>query len=255
MGRPVEGRRLTTALVAAEAGCSVQQVRDLEALGVIPAATRSANGYRQFSEVHVRSLHAYGRLAHAVGPVEARRVMRELRRQPADEAVALLGRLHVGLHREREQALAARRALESIRDEATTDAAAVEADSMTITQLSQALGVRSSTLRFWERAGLVAPQRVATRAGTARLYPVTAIREARITAALRAGGYRIPEVRAAIGAIRDLGEVDRTVAALDARLQAIAERSLSLLRAGTLLADLIGTTVPVTCREAAGTPG
>lgn len=232
-------RHMNTAAVAAASGYSVQQVRDLEAQGVIPAATRSANGYRRFSAAHVRALRAYRGLAEAIGPVDAREAMRDLRTLPPGQGAALICGFHARLDDEREQALAARHALETIRSEATTEAEPVESDSMTITELSQALGVRASTLRFWETAGLVAPERVATRAGTARRYPLTAIREARITAALRAGGYRIPDVRTAITAVRELNEVSQTITALEARLADIARRMLALLRAGTLLAGII----------------
>ncbi|WP_164877546.1 MerR family transcriptional regulator [Prescottella agglutinans] len=230
---------VSTAAVAAATGYSVQQVRDLEALGVIPAAARSRNGYRQFSAAHVRALRAYRDLAHAVGPVDARRAMREIRLQPPDRGAALICGFHARLNGEREQALAARSALESIRAEATTDAEPVDGDSMTITELSQALGVKASTLRFWEKVGLVTPDRVGTRAGTARRYTLTAIREARITAALRASGYRIPDVQKAITAVRDLDDVSHSLAALDTRVEAIARRALALLRAGALLAELI----------------
>lgn len=232
---------LSTAAVAAASGYSLQQVRDLEGGGVIPAAGRADNGYRRFSEVHVRALRAYRDLAHAVGPVEARRAMREIRRCSPEAGVALISSLHTGLNREREQAVAARRALEAIDAEQRVEAEPVDADSMTITELAQALGVRSSALRFWEGEGLVAPERVATRAGTARRYGLPAIREARITAALRAGGYRVPEVREAIGAIRELRDVSGSLAALDARLLAIGRRGLALLRAGALLAELVET--------------
>jgi DNA-binding transcriptional MerR regulator len=120
-----------TASVATASGYSVQQVRDLEALGVIPAEARSRNGYRQFSAAHVRALRAYRDLAHAVGPVEARQTMRNIHLQPPDQAAALICGFHAGLNDERQQALAARLALKSIRAEATTEAEPVEGDSMT----------------------------------------------------------------------------------------------------------------------------
>ena len=110
---------------------------------------------------------------------------------------------------------------------------------MTITELSQALGVPPSTLRFWEKEGLVSPDRVEARSQTARVYRATAIRDARITAALRAGGYRIPEVVEAIGALHDLGDASRSLVALDERLEAVARRTLALFRAGSVLADLV----------------
>lgn len=237
--RADEATPMTTAAAASAAGYSAQQVRDLEARGVIPVAARSPSGYRWFTAEHIRHLRAYRELAYAVGPVEARRAMRDIRLQPRDQAAALICGLHARLNAEREQALAARHALESINEEATTDAKPVEDDYMTITELSQALGVRASTLRFWEKVGLVAPDRVATRAGTARRYTLTAIREARITAALRAGGYRVPDVHKAITAIRDLADASDSLAALDARLDSIAQRTLALLRTGSLLAEII----------------
>ncbi|MCW4354667.1 MerR family transcriptional regulator [Hoyosella sp. YIM 151337] len=165
--------------------------------------------------------------------------MREIRIQPPDQGAATICGFHARLNCEREQALAARFALESIRTEVTSDAEPVEGDVMTITELSQALGIRPSTLRFWETAGLVAPERVTTRAGTARRYTLAAVREARITAALRAGGYRIPDVLKAITAVRDLNDVSDPIAALDEQLEAIAHRALALLRAGPTLAGII----------------
>jgi DNA-binding transcriptional MerR regulator len=242
---------MNTAAVAAASGYSAQQVRDLEALGVIPAATRSPNGYRRFATEHVQALRAYRDLATAVGPVEARRAMREIRLRPPDQGAALICGFHARLNHEREQALAARRALESIRAEAATDAEPVDGDSMTITELTQALGVRASALRFWEQAGLIRPERVATRAGTARRYTVTAVREARITAALRAGGYRIPDVRQAITAVRDLDDVSHSLATLDTLLETIAHRAVALLRAGSVLAGIIDSTRAAADRDVA----
>ena len=236
--------RLSTSGVARASGCSVQQVRDLEALGVIAPADRAGNGYRWFGAVHVRDVAAYRDLAAAVGPVRARRTMRDVRTVPTAEAAAMVSALHVGLAGERDEALAARRALEAIRAEAGADAQPAEDDTMTITQLAGALGVRASTLRFWEGAGLVTPVRVTARAGSARRYPLPAIREARITAALRAAGYRIPEVQQALTALREVRDVDQSLEALDRRVDTLAARMLALLRAGAVLAAIIGTVPP-----------
>lgn len=230
---------LTVAAVAEATGYSVQQIRDLEGLGVIAPAVRADNGYRQFSDDHVHDLRAYRDLAHAVGPVDARGAMRAIRSLPLDEATAVVCAFHVRLDRQRDQALAARAAAQTIHAEERTDAAAVDADAMTITELSRALGIRSSTLRFWEQAGLVTPERVRTPAGSARRYHLAAIREARVTAALRTAGYRIPDVRQAVAAMRDLDDIGDSVAALDAHLDGIARRVLALLRASARLSEII----------------
>lgn len=230
-------KTLNTSAVAASAGYSSQQVRDLERLGVIPAAHRAANGYREFSSVHLLALRAYRNLATAIGPVEARRVLRQVPTLPTDEAVTLISSWHLTLVRAREDALAAQRALRLIRGEAVTEPESSAEDTMTITQLAAALGVRASTLRFWEQAELIVPERVTSR--EVRRYPPPAIREARITAALRAAGYRIPDIQKTMHAIRGLQDIDDPLAALQTRIDSIAHRTLALLTAGSDLAELI----------------
>lgn len=234
---------LSTATVAAAAGYSVQQVRVLEAAGVLPPVSRSSNGYRQFTVVHLHALAAYRDLAYAVGPVVARQAMRDIHYLPSSEAPAVIGRLHVELNRERERALAARAALASIRAESITEDVPVPGDAMTISELSDALGVRPSALRFWESQGLVAPDRIATRAGTARRYQLPAIRAARITAALRAGGYRIPDIQQAIAAVREHADVSASLAALDEQLRVIGHRTLALLRVGGWVVERVSDSI------------
>jgi len=229
---PAGPEHLRTSDVARASGYSVQQVRDLERLGVIPPSGRSANGYRRFSAAHLVALRAYRSLATAVGPHVARRTLREARTLPFDEAVALVGSLHVRLAKERDDALVARRALQTIQHEPRDEPGA----SMTITELSGALGVRPSTLRFWEDEGLVRPERVTSL--KARRYPPDAVRDARVAAALRAAGYRIPAVRHAIDAVRRL-DVDDTLEALSARLTDIGQRTSALLEAGTDVVRLL----------------
>lgn len=238
---------MRTSELAASSGYSVQQIRQLETRGVIPAARRLPNGYRCFSRFHLRALLAYRGLAYAVGPVVARNTMTKIQHLSPGEAAALLSGLAHELEVERRRAQAARSALISIGREGDTVPTAGAGsgddadgpDSMTITELPQALGVPTSTLRFWESEGLVAPDRVHARSHSARIYRATAIRDAIITSALRTGGYMIPELREVIRALRELGDAGRSLTALDSRLETVARRTLALFRAGAELAELI----------------
>ena len=232
-----ESERYTTSRLAAVSAYSAQQIRDLEHLGVIPPAVRRPNGNRQFATTHVTALRAYRHLAIAVGPVLARATMREMRHLPFDEAIARIVALHVDLARSRNDTIAALHALDTILDESAHDAPPVPGDTMSITELSAALGVRSSTLRFWEQEGLISSEREQPLA--ARRYPPNAASDARIVAALRAGGYRIPAVRAVMTSLRTLDDTTNARDALHGRLQSIAARSDALLRAGTDLSDLL----------------
>nr|WP_251097013.1 MerR family transcriptional regulator [Streptomyces sp. Caat 7-52] len=108
---------------------------------------------------------------------------------------------------------------------------------MTITQLAGALGVRSSTLRFWEQEGLIAPQRVTSL--RARRYGPSAVDDARIVTALRNAGYPVPAVREIMDGLHRLDGLEAAGHLLQRRLDEIAARTVSLLRAGADLAAVI----------------
>ncbi|MCX5205209.1 MerR family transcriptional regulator [Streptomyces sp. NBC_00237] len=250
----VSGHDLRTVDVAAATGYSVQQVRNLERLGVIPPAVRSANNYRHYGPVHVQALRAYRALALAAGPVAARRLLAAIRSGTLADAAAAIGEVHTGLAHERAEALRAREALRAIRAELTSyestsygtatsttyetaESGDDERDSMTITELAGALRVRPSTLRFWEQEGLVRPERVTSL--RARRYGLPAIRAARIVAALRGAGYGVPAVREVMDSLGRLEGPGSATYLLDRRLHDIAGRTVALLRAGADLAAVI----------------
>ncbi|MER6615720.1 MerR family transcriptional regulator [Streptomyces xantholiticus] len=240
MDEPVNGSQrvlLRTVDVARESGYSVQQVRDLERLGVIPQAARSSNGYRSYTPIHVHALRAYRGLAGAVGPVAARQMLAELRTETIAQAASAINAVHVRLARERDEALRAQQALRAIQAEANTPEFEQERDAMTITELAGALNVRPSTLRFWEQEGLVAPERVTSL--RARRYDLSAIRAARIVAALRGTGYSILAVRQIMGSLHQFDGLGETQRILRQRLDQIASRTLGLLRAGADLAAVV----------------
>ncbi len=150
----------TTAAAAHIVGYSTQQVRDLERLGVLPAAERGSNGYRRYQERHIIALRAYRALAAAIGPVPARQMMPTLVDGTLEAAAEKIDDLHALLARSRDQVREASRGLQAVLTD--TDAADVfdDHDSMTISELADALGVRSSALRHWEHEGLVNPDRI-----------------------------------------------------------------------------------------------
>lgn len=228
---------LRTAQVSRASGYSGQQVRDLERLGVIPRADRGSNGYRSYSSLHVRALAAYRGLATAIGPVDARSLLARIWEMSPADAAAEIGAVHVRLAAERRRLLHARDALRTIRADADADAGSDAGAAMTITELAQALGVRSSTLRFWEQEGLVTPRRLTSL--QVRLYDPPSIRAVRIVAALRSAGYRIPAVRDLLASLDGADAGEATGRVLQQRLDDLAARTLALLEAGADLARVI----------------
>ncbi|MEU1482680.1 MerR family transcriptional regulator [Streptomyces sp. NPDC005752] len=218
---------MRTVDVARRVGCSVQQVRNLERDGVLPPATRTAAGYRIYGETHLQSALAYRALANCTGPVEAKRIVRAVHERPAAEALALLDAAHARLDRERTDLALAREALAAIASEPVEDVRA--SDSMSVSELAAALGVRPSTLRHWDAEGIAVPDRLPPR-GTRRYSPAQA-RDARIVHQLRSAGYRIGPLRALMPRLRRGHAQEDVEAALTARDAGITARSRALLDA------------------------
>ena len=228
----------TTVQLGRLVGYSTQQVRDLERLGVIPAAERGANGYRRYRMPHATALRAYRAMAAALGPVPARRLMPRLIEESAEEAAERIDDLHADLSRERARVREALRALDVAVAEA--DDVFAEDDAMTIGELAQALGIRPSALRHWEREGLVHPLRGAA---STRSYGSVAITEARIVAALRSGGYGIPAISRILDEVRTHGQTGEVQRILTERLADLTRRSVALLGAAGHLHDLLAERV------------
>lgn len=214
---------MRTAEVARLAGYSVQQVRNLERDGVLPAATRTASGYRSYEEIHLRSVLAYRALAAGVGPVEAKKIVRALHRDPLPDVLALLDAAHAGLDAERADLKEAREAVRVISREPIADVRG--SDSMSVSELASALGVRPSTLRHWDAERLVVPGR--DERGTRRYTP-SQVRDARIVQQLRLAGYRVAPLRALMPELRRSRRLEDVAAALSVRDAGITARSRAL---------------------------
>lgn len=235
---------MRTVDIARRAGYSVQQIRNLERDGVLPSAARTPTGYRVYDEIHLHSALAYRTLAAGTGPVEAKKIIRAFHRSPASEALALLDAAHARLDTERTDLRHAIAAAESITTEPLTDIRA--SDSMSVSELATALGIRPSTLRHWDSEGLVVPDRTPHR-GTRRYTP-TQVRDARIVHQLRQAGYRIPSLRALMPEIRHARRLQDVRTALAAREAAITAHSQALLDGSAALSALLACSASTNSR-------
>lgn len=225
---------MRTVDVARRAGYSVQQVRKLERDGVLPPAARTATGYRVYGARHLDSALAYRALAAGAGPSEARRIVRAVHGSPGSRVLALLDSAHARLDGERAQLRDAQEAVRAISGEPIGDVRA--SDSLSVSELATALGVRPSTLRHWDAEGLVVPDRAAR---GARRYTPVQVRDVRIVHQLRLAGYRIAALRALLPELRRARRWDDVTSALDARHASITARSRALLDGAAALSALL----------------
>lgn len=231
---------MQTVDVARRSGYSVQQIRNLERDGVLPPAARTASGYRVYGEVHLNSALAYRALTAGTGPVAAKDIVRAAHEGPVHRLLARLDAAHARLDRERTELGLAKEAAAAISAEPIADARPV--DAMGVSELAAALGVRASTLRYWDAEGLVVPDRRGGR-GTRRYSPAQ-VRDARIVHQLRSAGYRIDPLRILLPELRSGHRWDTVEAALAAREAGIAARSRALLDASAAILALLAPTAP-----------
>ncbi|MEU6579379.1 MerR family transcriptional regulator [Nocardia sp. NPDC046763] len=227
--------RLRTVDVARLAGCSVQQVRNLENEGVLPPAIRTDAGYRMYGEAHLWSARAYRSLAAGAGPGVAKQIMRVAQAGAVPDLLALLDAAHGRLDGERRELEIARAAARLIAEEPIGDER--PSDEMGVTELAEALGVRTSTLRHWDAMGLVVPGRGDSRG--ARRYAPAEVRDARIVHQLRAAGYRIPQLQELMPQFRSARRWDAVMAGLAARDKSIENRSRALFEGTAALSTAI----------------
>ncbi|WP_280407046.1 MerR family transcriptional regulator [Nocardia carnea] len=226
---------LRTAEVARRSGYSVQQLRNLERDGVLPPAPRTPAGYRMYGEAHVWSACAYRDLAAGADPATAKAILRVAHSGDSSRLFALLDAAHARADRERRALAAARTAARAIAEEPLADIR--PGDSMSISELARALGVRPSTLRHWDSAGLVVPRRTTGR--EPRHYTPDDVRAARLVHQLRLAGYGIEPLRELVPQLRGWRRWDDLAAALAARNTRIDARSAALLRGAAALNTLI----------------
>ncbi|MFC5244006.1 TioE family transcriptional regulator [Streptomyces atrovirens] len=205
MGRNLQsGEKLRPIDLARRHGLSTQAVRNYEEAGVLPAAGRTAHGYRTYTPLHARALRAFLALVPGHGHRTATAVMRAVNEGAADEAFRLIDESHAQLLRDRETLRAVERALRDLSPRA--DTAESRPRRTFIGPLAEELGIRPATLRKWEAAGLVRPRRDPLTGY--RVYEEADVREARLVHQLRRGGHLLEQIAPLIARVRTAGGLE-----------------------------------------------
>lgn len=139
--------------LARAAQVTPQTVRNLEAQNVLPAAERTAIGYRRYGPAHLSGLHAYRALTPAHGAPTERSIMIAITAGDIATGGAEVDAAHAALHAQREELDDLALALQTIGREQPRVQTAT--DRVSIGELAEMLGTRTSVLRVWEAAGLL----------------------------------------------------------------------------------------------------
>lgn len=220
--------------LAREHGISTQAVRNYERDGFIPPADRTPTGYRVYTEVHAAALRAFLALAPAYGHATAGQIMHAVTESDLDRALTIVDRGHHQLLRDRETLDSVRKAVDHL---ATQPAAVSVTDTRTIGELAHRLRVTQATLRNWEDAGILTPER--DPATGYRRYQPSDIRDADLAHLLRRGGYPLVNIANVVHQIRTAGGTGALATALEDWQRKLNARGLAMLHAATRLSDYI----------------
>ncbi|MDX3798993.1 TioE family transcriptional regulator [Streptomyces sp. AK04-3B] len=237
MGRNLQsGGQLRPIDLARGHGLSTQAVRNYEEAGILPAADRTAHGYRTYTPLHARALAAFLALVPGHGHPTATAIMRAVNAGALDEAFRCVDESHARLLEDRRTLHAVERALHDLTPapaSAPTPAPPPGTSlrrrpaGLFIGALAGRLGVRPATLRAWERAGLVRPRR--DPATGYRVYDEADVRDVRLAHQLRRGGYLLEQIAPLITQVRAAGGLEPLEGALGDWHHRLSARGRALL--------------------------
>ncbi|SHN44345.1 TioE family transcriptional regulator [Cryptosporangium aurantiacum] len=223
--RPVE--------LAREHGLTAQAIRNYEERGVLPPAERTATGYRIYTDLHAIALRAYLAQLPAHGYATGGEILRAINNNAVDDALRAVDRSHAQLLRDRETLDVVEAAIGVL-----TEPAADRPDRLLpVSAVAQRLSVSPATLRKWERAGILTPQR--DLATGYRLYSADDVRDAELAHLLRRGGYLLAHIATVVEQVRTAGGVDALAASLAGWRERLTDRGRAMLTAAGRLDDYL----------------
>lgn len=203
---------------------SAQAIRNYDDAGILPPTERSATGYRRYTPLHAQALHAFLALRAGHGYQLAVEIMRATNQGDTESAYRLIDATHVALLAERDTRTEVATALGVL---STATPAPVQGRPLTVGELARRLGVHPATLRTWEAAGILRPER--NRATGYREYGPDCVRDAEVARQLRRGGYLLHQVAQFIDSLREAGGADALRVFLDSWQDRLTTRSRNLL--------------------------
>lgn len=227
--------------LAQTAHISVQQVRNYEANGFIPPAERSPSGYRRYTAQHLAALKMVRLLIAGYGRQYTQQIMQAIHAHRREVALALIDTHHAQLAATRTQLEQTLAALRPLTTHLPGKSLLRRADRVRVSAAAQMVGVRVSSLRFWERLGLLAPEREAN--SRYRVYGEAQLRRLRIVALLRQTHHDFATIRTTLNEL-EAGQPERAIATVEQRRTALSEQSWQCIQALAALYDYVNTYLP-----------
>lgn len=207
-----------------------------EEIGFIPAAPRSAKGYRLYTPLHLEALQVARTAIASYGWQNAHKIMQAIHQEDLSAALAVIDAHHAYIHqnrREIEETLRILRATSSTIQPLTKGGERYhQRTSFHIKEAAQSAGIRPSALRFWEEQGLLQPAR--DRESGYRLYDAEQVRNIQIITLLRKANYDTNVIRTVLNQLAT-GTPEQALIAAENRLKELTATSQHCVAATAIL--------------------
>ncbi len=213
---------LRTVDLARAAGISVQQVRNYEALGLLPAVERSKSGYRLYTRQHLAALKMARSLVAGYGWSRVPPIMQALHRGDLASALAIIDARHAELAGKRLQVEQTLSALHYLAAQTEPVQDSRRPDRLRVGEAARQVGVRVSALHFWEQQGLLHPIR--ERSSRYRLYDEQQMQRLRVVVLLREAGYGFTVIHSVLEELA-AGRPEQAIVAVEKRREELKRTS------------------------------
>ena len=221
---------LRTIDLARDAGMSVQQVRNYEALHLLPPVSRSKSGYRLYTQQHLAALKTARSLIAGYGWQKMPKIMQALHRGELADALATIDARHAELARKRQDYEQTLSALHALAEQLPPEQNLHYHQGLRIGEAARQVGVRVSALHFWEQQGLLHPVRDPS--SRYRLYDEQQMRRLRVVVLLREAGYDFKVIRSVLDELV-AGRPEKAIEAVEKRREELTRTSWVCIEALT----------------------
>jgi len=177
--------------IARKLNISTSALRHYEAWGLVPEVERSANGYRLYTKEHEDYFQCIRALIPGFGMAFVREVMPRIIKGDKLEVLWLINKAQVDLHFEKETV---QRTVEMLDLKDWTNIPQYfNKDSFTIGEVAEIANTSASSIRHWEKEGLIKPERQPE--SGFRIYHAADIRKVLIIRTVQRVAYSLDAVR------------------------------------------------------------
>ena len=227
---------LRTVDLARAASISVQQVRNYEASGLLPATTRSKSGYRLYTQRHLAALKTARSLVGGYGWQVAPAIMQTLHRGDLSAALALIDTRHAELASKRLQVEQTLSALHILAAQPVPAQSSHRPQRFRVGEAARQVGVRVSALHFWEQQDLLHPLR--DQVSRYRLYDEQQMRRLRVVVLLREANYDFNVILSVLDELA-AGQPEKAIIAVEKRREELTQASWLCIKALASFQDYV----------------